>query len=57
MTVVFLDVVTSLEASFFGMMGATFGDVWAAGWVDIFGFRRCASAAGLFLAIFLPREA
>jgi hypothetical protein len=52
-----LDVVTSLEASFFGVMCATFDGARAAGWVDVLGFRRCASAASLFLAVHLPHEA
>jgi hypothetical protein len=52
-----LDVVTFLEASFFRVMGATFYGARAAGWVDVLGFHRCASAARLFLVVHLPHEA
>jgi hypothetical protein len=56
-TVASLDVVTFLEAPFFGVMGATFYGARAAGWVDVLGFHRCASAARLFLVVHLPHEA
>ena len=50
MTTTSLDVATFLEASFSGVFGATLAMLGAIGWVGVFGFRRCASAAGLLLA-------
>jgi hypothetical protein len=35
----------------FGVLGATLGGALASGWVDVFGFRRCTSAAGLLPAV------
>jgi hypothetical protein len=35
----------------FGVLGATLGGALATGWVDVFKFRRCASAAGLLPAV------
>jgi hypothetical protein len=54
-----LDVVTSLEASFFGVLEATFWLSMLAPlvWVEVFGYRQCASVAGLLIAACLtPRS-
>jgi hypothetical protein len=41
----------------FKVLGAMFGGARATGWVDVFGFRRCASAAGLLPTACPPHEA
>ena len=48
LTAVSFDVVTSLEASIFGGLEASLGVASATGRVDVFGYRRRASAASLF---------
>jgi hypothetical protein len=50
MTAAFSNVVTSLEASFFGAMGAVSVLLGLLVWIDAFGPCRRASAAGLFVA-------